>query len=160
MEIERKFLVERLPDGLEGYPRTRLEQAYLCTEPVIRVRRAGESCYLTVKGPGLMVREEHEFPLTEETYRHLLEKADGTVIRKERFRLPCGAYTIELDRFEAPFVPLVLAEVEFPTEAEARTFRPPEWFGREVTQDGAYSNAALSRRGPEDMNLVHKAETV
>ena len=47
---------------------------------------------------------------------------------------------------EGPFAPLVLAEVEFPDEAAANDFRPPEWFGEEVTYDPAYTNAAMSRK--------------
>ena len=77
MEIERKFLVAILPENLEKYPKSRIEQAYLCTEPVLRVRRKNEAYILTYKGPGLLVREEHEFPLTEEAYQHLLEKAEA-----------------------------------------------------------------------------------
>ena len=42
MEIERKFKVRQLPEQLEQYPRQRIEQAYLCTEPVIRVRRSND----------------------------------------------------------------------------------------------------------------------
>ena len=146
VEVERKFLVTVPPEDLDRYPRRRIEQAYLCTEPVLRVRRKDETYFLTYKGPGLLAREEYEFPLTEETYRHLLEKADGNRIAKDRYELPCGPYTIELDVFDPPFAPLVLAEVEFPGEAEALAFQPPAWFGIEVTYDPAYTNAALSRR--------------
>lgn len=149
MEIERKFLVDVLPEGLEDHPHETIEQAYLCTDPVVRVRRKGARYILTCKGPGLMVREEFELPLTEEAYRHLCTKADGTVIVKERYAIPCGPYTIELDRFGPPFAPLTVAEVEFPTEAEALAFQPPVWFGREVTGDPAYTNASMSRRGRE-----------
>ena len=38
MEIERKFTLKSLPDNLERYPRLRIEQAYLSTNPVVRVR--------------------------------------------------------------------------------------------------------------------------
>lgn len=31
MEIERKFLIPRLPENLASYPEQMLEQAYLCT---------------------------------------------------------------------------------------------------------------------------------
>lgn len=31
MEIERKFVPVKLPDNLESYPHTRIEQGYLCT---------------------------------------------------------------------------------------------------------------------------------
>ena len=146
MEIERKFLVSRLPKDLEQYPRHRIEQAYLCTEPVLRVRRKDDAYILTYKGPGVLVREEHEFPLTAEGYQHFLGKADGNRIAKDRYGVPYGAYTIELDVFDVPFAPLMLAEVEFPTEEEAYAFQPPDWFGQEVTYDPSYTNAAMSRK--------------
>lgn len=148
MEIERKFIVKRAPDDLTQYPRKRIEQAYLCTRPVVRVRRSGEEFWLTYKGEGLLAREEYNLPLTEEAYRHLLKKADGLVIQKDRFRIPWRGYTIELDIFDRPFAPLTIAEVEFPTKEEALDFRPPEWFDRDVTYDPAYSNSNLSRRTP------------
>ena len=122
MEIERKFLVDEPPKELERYPCKRIEQAYIATEPVIRVRRAGERYVLTCKGRGLLAREEHELPLTESAYRRLLTKAEGTTIAKDRYCIPCGEYTIELDVFDAPFAPLMLAEVEFPTEDSKANF--------------------------------------
>ena len=72
MEIERKFLIDKLPDDLESYPFHRIEQAYLCTNPVIRIRREDDNFYLTYKGSGLMQREEANLPLTSEGYYHLL----------------------------------------------------------------------------------------
>ena len=146
MEIERKFLVLHLPKDLGDYPHDTIEQGYLCTDPVVRVRRQGESYVLTYKGPGLMVREEYNLPLSESGYAHLLAKADGTPITKERYRIPFQGHTIELDIFARPFAPLVLAGVEFDTEEAAKAFTPPDWFGREVTGDPAYTNANLSRR--------------
>ena len=146
MEIERKFTVKHLPEGLERYTKKRIEQAYLCTEPVVRVRRSDESYWLTCKGKGLMVREEFELPLSREAYLHLLGKADGNVIAKDRYLLPFGAHTIELDVFSPPFAPLVIAEVEFSDVAAAEAFCLPEWFDKEVTEDPAYQNSNLSRR--------------
>lgn len=146
MEIERKFTVKQLPADLADWPKKRIEQAYLCVEPVIRVRRSDGEYWLTCKGKGLLAREEMEFPLTREAYLHLLPKADGNVIAKDRYLIPLGGRTVELDVFDAPFAPLVIAEVEFPTEEEARAFTPPEWFGAEVTFDPAYQNSSLSRR--------------
>ena len=147
MEIERKFLVDRLPEHLEQYDTQQLEQAYLCTDPVVRVRRQGDEYILTYKGKGHMVREEYNLPLNEQAYEHLLEKADGNVIHKRRTRIPWQSYMIELDIFEAPFEGLMLAEVEFETELEAVAFIPPEWFGRDVTFEKEYHNSTLSRKG-------------
>ena len=129
MEIERKFLVQSLPEHLESFPFHQIEQGYLCTEPVVRIRRQDEEYFLTYKSKGMMVREEHNLPLTKEAYLHLRPKADGILISKKRHLIPFQQYTVELDIFEGELSQLVLAEVEFCTEEEAKEFIPPEWFG-------------------------------
>lgn len=83
MEIERKFLVKELPDNLSSYEFHLIEQAYLNTNPVIRIRREDEEYYLTYKGKGLLAREEYNLPLNKESYYHLLKKADGNIIAKK-----------------------------------------------------------------------------
>ena len=134
MEIERKFLIKNLPDNLSSYPYHQIEQGYLCTAPVVRIRRQDEEYYLTYKSKGLMVREEYNLPLTIESYAHLLPKIDGILISKKRYLIPIESdLTIELDIFEGKLSPLILAEVEFDTEEQAKAFTPPEWFGEDVT---------------------------
>lgn len=146
MEIERKFTVKSIPANLSEYPCRKLEQGYLNTSPVVRVRREDENYYLTYKGKGFLVREEHNLALTKEAYLHLREKADGLIITKDRYLIPFNEkLTIELDIFAGPLAPLVLAEVEFETEEEANTFTPPEWFDKDVTNDPSFSNSALSQ---------------
>ncbi len=148
MEIERKFLIKELPADLESYPYERIEQGYLCTDPVIRVRKEGDRYTLTYKGKGLFAREEENLPLTEEAYAHLIEKADGKIIAKTRYRIPYLSYTIELDLFFDIRIeseePLIMAEVEFPDMEEAKRFTAPSWFGREVTEDVRYHNSNMS----------------
>ena len=146
MEIEKKFLIKKLPANLEQYPHDQIEQAYLCTTPVMRIRRHGDHYTFTYKGSGMMVREEYNLPLTEEAFSHLLPKADGKVIRKTRYKIPytCNGQdlTIELDMFQSP-TDLIMAEVEFPDEASAMHFLAPDWFGEEVTQNPAYHNCNM-----------------
>ena len=144
-EIERKFLVKELPANLEEYEFHELEQGYLNTAPVVRVRKEDETYYLTYKGKGFIEREEYNLPLTEDAYLHLIEKADGKIISKRRYLIPFGNYTIELDVFHEPFKPLIIAEVEFPSLEEANAFLPPDWFGEDVTGDYHYSNSYLSK---------------
>ncbi len=147
MEIERKFLIHKLPDNLNAYPFQLLEQAYLCTDPVVRVRRSDDIYTLTYKSKGLMSREEYNLPLTAESYEHLKKKADGNIIRKKRFRIPLpDELTIELDLFDSPFEELILAEVEFISKEQALSFLPPDWFGEEVTWSTEYHNSTLSQR--------------
>lgn len=146
MEIERKYLIHTLPDHLEQYPKRELEQGYLCTAPVVRIRKDNEHYELTYKSKGLMVREEHNLPLTEEAYTHLKTKIDGRLISKTRYLIPLGeALTVELDVFHGDLAPLLLAEVEFPDEESANRFTPPDWFGEDVTFSSKYHNSNLSK---------------
>lgn len=148
MEIERKYLVSRLPENLSAYPHRTIEQGYLSTEPVIRIRKDGDNYELTYKSKGLMVREEYNLPLTQSSYEHLKPKTDGYLITKERYNIPYQHLTIELDCFLGEFSPLILAEVEFPDEASANAFIPPDWFDEDVTFSSAYQNSSLSQKGP------------
>ena len=144
MEIERKFTIKELPN-LSKYPFHIMEQGYLNTEPVVRVRKEDDTYYLTYKGKGLLARDEYNLPLTEEAYYHLVEKSDGIIIRKKRYLIPYEKYTIELDVFEEPYQTLIIAEVEFDTEEEANIFQPPAWFDKDVTLDRRYHNSNLSK---------------
>lgn len=161
MEIERKFLVGEIPADLSSFTCLMIEQAYLCTSPVVRVRRQNEEYYLTYKGRGLMARDEYNLPLTKEAYIHLLAKADGNIISKKRYLIPIDtpvfaphykpsgklpALTVELDIFEPPFAPLILAEVEFPDMETANAFIPPVWLSEDVTGNVEYHNSSMSER--------------
>ena len=145
MEIERKFLVKTLPDNLNNYPYRELEQGYLCTNPVVRVRKDNDKYELTYKGKGKMVREEYNLPLTKESYEHLKTKADGRIISKTRYMIPYHEYTIELDIFKNDLAPLILAEVEFSSVEAAVNFTGPDWFGEDVTFSPKYHNSNLSQ---------------
>lgn len=144
-EIERKYLIPALPDNLDAHPFHEIEQAYLCTEPVVRIRRQDDDYYLTYKSKGLMIREEYNLPLTKEAYEHLKTKIDGRLIKKRRYLIPLGEYTAELDVFASPIPDLWLAEVEFPSEEAALSFHAPDWFGEDVTNSPKYHNSTLSR---------------
>lgn len=149
MEIERKYLIkkENLPNNFMDYPSHKIEQGYLCTSPVVRIRRQDDEYYLTYKSKGLMSREEYNLPLTEEAYLHLKPKADGIVISKTRYLIPeKNNLTIELDIFHDVYDGLILAEVEFATEIDANNYLPPEWFGEDVTFSSQYHNSTLSQK--------------
>lgn len=49
MEIERKYLIDTLPEDYQDYPCRHIEQAYLNTDPVIRIRKDNNKHELTYK---------------------------------------------------------------------------------------------------------------
>ena len=103
MEIERKFTIKHLPWNLHQYETRQIEQAYLCSDPVVRIRRSNDRYILTYKakampGADVCVNEEIEAPLTKEAYAHLREKADAHPITKTRYLIPLeDGYLAELD---------------------------------------------------------------
>ena len=155
MEIEKKYTIKALPADIDNYNYHIIEQAYLTTNPTIRVRREDDEYYMTYKGHGdkdtPLAHTEYNLPLTKESYDTLKSKADGYVITKKRILIPYDfagkGYTIELDIFDEPFKPLIIAEVEFESLKEAEDFVPPAWFLDEVTGNKSYTNSYLSRLG-------------
>ena len=155
MEIERKFTIKTLPVNLDSYPHVKITQAYLCTEPVMRIRKQDDSYVFTYKGKGLMTREEYNLPLNKDAFEKLLPKAEGHVISKTRYQIPLKGsdagladncdLLIELDLFESP-TNLIMAEVEFPDEESALAFTPPAWFDKDVTNNPAYHNSNMSKQ--------------
>ncbi len=154
MEIERKFTVMKLPENLEQYEKREIEQGYLCTNPVVRIRKMNEDYILTYKSKekGKYTKhharccEEVELPLTKGGYFHLKEKADGNIISKTRYLIPTeDAHKIELDIFHGHLEGLVFAEIEFESEEAAANYPLPDWFQDDVTFDRHYSNAYMTK---------------
>lgn len=171
MEIERKFTLKSLPDHLENYPIHHIEQAYLNVDPVVRVRKQDDEYYMTYKGRGLMAREESNLALNKDAYYHLRDKADGNIISKKRYLIPLThpgfkegfptppedySLTIELDVFDPPFAPLILAEVEFGSKEAAEAFVPPDWFDEDVTYCKEYHNSYMALMPNPSANLKDK----
>jgi adenylate cyclase len=153
-EIERKFLVPELPAAAVQHPAEAIAQGYLARDGErqveVRVRQKAGRHFLTVKVGGGQSRIEVELPLEPHDFAALWPATEGRRIAKTRRRLPIpdsADCTIELDVYEGALAGLCVAEVEFPDEAAAHAFQPPAWFGREVTDDPAYRNAALARDG-------------
>lgn len=145
MEIERKFLIKQLPFTLEQFEMTEIEQMYLSTEPVVRIRKKGDNYYLTCKSKGMMERQEAEFPISKLVYEELKLQKQGNIITKKRYIIPYQTYQIELDQFEGDFCGLILAEVEFASKEEAEAFVMPDWFLKDVTFEKEYHNSNLSK---------------
>ncbi|MDO4166342.1 MAG: CYTH domain-containing protein [Eubacteriales bacterium] len=162
MEIEKKFQLKALPD-LSGYQKKEIEQGYLCTDPVVRIRKSDDQYILTYKskvgiepsGIVAQVNQEMEVPLHEKAYQHLREKVDNHLIRKSRYVIPLAdGHTGELDVFHGVLEGLAFIEVEFESEEAASAFCPPEWFGDNVSMDKRYTNSFLSKC--EDLTVFPK----
>lgn len=154
MEIERKFTIKQLPENLHSYECKVIEQGYLNTKPVVRIRKSNDDYYLTYKSKqgvqattsDVIINHEVELPLDQVSYEHLKTKIDGQLIAKRRYLIPLeSGRTVELDVFEGHLKGLCFAEIEFPNKEEAESFELLPWFDADVSKDRRYGNGYLSK---------------
>ncbi len=146
-EIERKFLVKQLPEKLKRRRHYPIAQGYLASEPGgrhVRLRKKGKTASLTFKVGRGAHREEREVKLSPKQFAALWPGTAGRRLRKLRYEIPWKNLLIEIDVYRGKHSGLVVAEVESPDLATCREFKPPRWFGREVTGQKRYSNVRLA----------------
>lgn len=143
VEIERKFLVTRLPSPLPCPEK--ICQGYICDHPrrVVRVRTMDGRAFLTVKGKtNHTARPEYEYPIPLDDAVQMLDKIClRPLIEKQRYTIDYQGFTWVVDRFSGENLGLVLAEIEL--EREDQQFPLPPWIGREVSLDPRYFNSNL-----------------
>jgi CYTH domain-containing protein len=103
---------------------------------------------LTVKSGGSLARVEEEVALDDGAFDRLWPLTEGRRVEKVRYLVPAEmGLIIELDIYDGDLDGLMVAEVEFDSEADAEAFTPPGWFGREVTSDARFKNQRLAVDG-------------
>lgn len=147
-EIERKFLVNvsLLPRFGPQDVSNIIHQGYLSTDPVVRIRcyHNNEEVYLTIKGDGLLERDEFEYKIPYEDGKQLFKLCKHS-LSKIRYYVNVSNHLWEIDCFMGQHSGLWLAEIEL--EYPDEIFMMPEWLGDEVTYDARYSNAVLAQAG-------------
>lgn len=146
-EIERKFLVRKLPDNLAAFPHAEISQGYLAIAEggvQVRLRKNGAHHSLTYKRGAGNVREEREIALSAEQFSVLWPATQEKRLIKTRYEIPWGDRIIEIDLYGGRHEGLAVAEVEFEDEESAKNFRPPDWLGDDVTRDPRYSNQLIA----------------
>ena len=164
MEIERKWLLNRLPmESREVLNRTVSKIVFLSTDPYVRVRTTTStmtgktSTKFCIKGKGSLSREEYEYPVDPEAFEGALRVSGKDPVTKDAAYYPPGDTGTELridivDRGK-PWE-FIYAEVEFNTEEEAKAYEFPflECSPIDVTHIGDFKmNRVWDRtRGTDD----------
>jgi len=161
MEIERQFLVDRLPQLPEEYEL--LRQGYVALLPEIRIRQIGDSHFwLTVKRGAGLVREEWETEVSQQEFESLSKRLcpENCMIEKRRYKIPLAdGLVAELHVHAGHLTGFNYVEVEFSDVEGAKKFVPPTWFGREVTDDVRFSYGTLAQaRGMDIVREILQCE--
>ena len=148
-EIERKFLIKRLPSGLKRHASSQIVQGYFPMgreDLEIRLRRKGSKHCITIKGGHGRSRMEEEIEVPKSRFHALWPYTRAARISKRRYKIPGGGHVIEGDVYQGCHRGLVTADIEFDSVPESRAFKPPVWLGEEITGRRQYSNARLARQ--------------
>src|SRR5262249_17343975 len=117
----------------------------------VRVRQEGKRYFLTIKTGQGKARVEEELKISRKHFDSLWPLTRGRRVRKVRYFASHHDWTLEVDVYRRKLKGLVTAEVEFADRKSARAFEPPEWLGREVTDDEHFRNQSLALNGmPEE----------
>ena len=108
MEIERKWLTNGWPQGLEEQRRILMRQGYITTRPTVRIRSEASGdvteyvlCFKGAAGPDGLAREEIETNIAPELFAKLEAFIGRPLIEKEqqRYALP-GGLTLEVNQVD------------------------------------------------------------
>lgn len=152
VEIERKWLLDEIPP-LAFEEQSEMEQGYIVFSPTsVRIRKEIKgkeiSYILNFKSKGTLERIEIEQVLSAEKYEALKKLVVGPMAYKKHYThlLPTGEI-LELNQVDRQKPEgFCYAEVEFESVEKANAFIPPEYLGREVTQEKGYTMAAYCKR--------------
>lgn len=156
IEIEKTFLVKNIPANLSSYKSFKIKQGYISsTPPVLRIRQKNDKYEITKKLPlkpgDWSSSEEINIPLTKEEFDKLFVLTEKS-LQKTRYLIPLeNNLTAELDVFEQELNGLSWVEVEFISEEEMNSFKKPNWFGKDITQEDFAANSFLAGKTFEEI---------
>ena len=147
MEIERKFVLQSLPEGVHSG--REIVQGYLWFDPEVRLRRIEGELKFTIKSHGTLTRDETELSIPGALFSLLWSLSGSNVVRKTRFQLDYNDLVLEVDVYSGKHEGLITLECEFQSTEQAELFELPGWIGHaiDVTEDPRFKNRELSRSG-------------
>jgi CYTH domain-containing protein len=157
-ELERRFLVEHLPEGIEHEHGWRITDRYV-KNTHLRLRRM-EPIH---GGDPILKLGQKQAPLPPDFGRMtttnlylsaaeytVLANLDALELHKRRYPFARDDRTFSIDVFDGTLSGLALAETSFDkTEEMDQPLDLPSWLGREVTKDGRFTGAALASLNPD-----------
>lgn len=132
-EIERKFLIKRMPD-LSNFESVIYERYYIFRNDFVEMRaqKKGEKFEIERKEmvSGLSA-EKTKLVISEPEFEKLKQLGSEAILREGFFISSNPNVSIKI--YHGKHEGLKKIEVEFSSEDEARAFQIPDWYGEEIT---------------------------
>lgn len=159
IELERTFLLKKIPPDLQDFPFKELLDIYIPTasmHPVLRIRKDGDRYELTKKIPksaDITEYTEATVPLTKEEFVEL-SQIPGKRIRKIRYAYKIGEQKAEIDVFQDSLKGLILIDFEFRTVRQKNTFVPPDCCLVEISHEPSLGGGYLAGKRYIDIENI------
>jgi adenylate cyclase len=150
IERESTFLLNTIPTNLTDWKKEYTKDTYLPPDaghPMIRLRKRGESLFMTKKYPkvagdfGTMVEET--INLLDYEYKFLEKNLAGNVLEKTRYSKKFDGYTIEIDEYLGDLSPLKVMDIEWDGEIQDLDLSSYD-INKEITQQNSLAAGNLA----------------
>lgn len=149
IEIEKRFLVKEIPN-LSGCKKVEMIDVYIpevTPHAKLRARKIGEKYELTKKtrkqDGDHYTMVEQTIDITPEEFAFIYAKSTRR-IEKDRYYVPLGPHTMDLDVFKGKHQGLIIGEIEFPNEQTLQAFAKPPYLGKEINTIESLAGGVLS----------------
>lgn len=157
-EIERKFVVTFVPEGLlETRQPVTIRQGYISTESDrhIHILDEGGKYTMTIDQGVGHKRQETQIAISAEQFDQLWPLTQNMRVENQRYRIGFFGHSLMFDVFEGHLSPLMMVEVEFDSAMNSRQFLPPDFAEFEVTHQREYQHIHLAKFGlPDSLALA------
>jgi len=157
IELEKTYLVKKLPEGLADCPHKEILDIYVpatMDHPTLRLRKKGDRFEITKKQPMVgkdsSEMEEHTIKLSADEF-DAFAKIKGKRVRKIRYDYMYNGAKAEIDVFQDDLAGLVLADFEFSDVATKNAFKMPDFCLVDVTQEEIFAGGMLCGKKYSDV---------
>lgn len=157
IELERTFLIKKIPEGLKDCKHKEIIDIYIPKSdphPKIRIRKNGDNYEITKKQPiskdDFSQHEEQTIELTKEEFESL-NKLEGKRVHKQRYYYKYKGHTAEIDVFQEPLKGLIVADFEFDSVEEKDSFEKPDFCSADITHEEFIAGGKICGKKYEDI---------
>ncbi|HSX33312.1 MAG TPA: hypothetical protein VLF91_03180 [Candidatus Saccharimonadales bacterium] len=157
LELEKTYLLKKLPDNLASCPSEIISDAYIPAgqeHPVLRLRRRGDHYELTKKQPvdgkDSTRQNEHTIKLSPEEAA-AFTTVDAKRFTKRRYYCDINGHKAEVDLYQDALAGLAFTDFEFDNDAALQAFTMPDICLADVSQEKIFAGGMLAGKTYADL---------
>ncbi len=147
MKAYRKFLIDSFPQDYRISKRSEHRTGYIaCSKGLeLKLKQDGKQYTQTLKKNTHSHPVDHTLKLKESDFLKQWDAVENSCIDSTRYEMSLkGEPMLTLETYRGHLLGLYTVTLEFDNIVEAYRYRPPVWFGLEITYDSRFSERNLA----------------